>query len=377
MSHAPIAPSSMGVTVYCAGSVSMQAQFPQESTDESRAGDAAHWVCETSLRSYREQLPAIFPRDLVGQADPAGTIITEEMAEAADVFVMACLETMAPGGDFSAMNLEARVHCVRVHPTQNWGTVDFWARVGNTIKLKDFKFGHGYVDEFENWQMMDYAAGILDELGIDGIADRNLWIEMTIVQPRYYSASPVRTWRILAADLRAYVNIMAYQSLKALLSDAECVSGAHCKNCTARRACPAARQSSYQAMQVSTEAVPINLPASAVGLELDYINRAIKALEYQETALMEYADALVLRGEVVPGYARIPVSGKRKWALDDATMIMIGNATGQDLRSTKTISPSQAAKLGVDESFIKAQTITPSSMKLKRLSNNSIKKVFA
>ena len=367
----------MGVTVYCAGSVAMQAQYPQEATDDSKAGDAAHWVCEQVLTAVKHGgLGVVTPESLVGAQDPAGTIISQEMAEGAQVFVEDCLSVVAPTGDFAAMNVEAKVQCHRVHPTLNYGTVDWWARIGNVIYVKDFKFGHGFVDEYENWQMMDYAAGILDELGIDGIQDQNYWVEMTVVQPRYYNASPCRTWRLLAADLRNYVNIMSYQAHKALMPDAECVSGEHCKNCTARRGCPAARKSSYWAMQVSTEAVPVNLPAAAVGLELDYIKRAIKALEYQETALMEYAEALISKGDVVPGYARVPSAGQYKWNMDDVTMIMIGEATDQDLRSTKTITPAEAKKRGIDESFIKAQTHRPSSMKLKRLSKNAVKKVF-
>ncbi len=368
----------MGVTVFCAGSVMMQAQYPQEATDDSKAGDAAHWVCEKILNSVKNNAAAaITAQSLVGMADPAGTIISDEMAEAADVFIEDCLSVVAQSGNFAAMNVEGRVQAHRVHPALNWGTVDFWARIGNTIYVKDFKFGHGFVDEYENWQMMDYAAGILDQLGIDGLEEQNMWIDMAVIQPRYYNAKPVRSWRIRASDLRTFVNIMSYQAHKALMPDAECVSGDHCKDCTARRACPAARQSSYWAMQVSTEAVPVNLPPAAVGLELDYISRAIKALEYQQTALMEYAEALLLGGDVVPGYARVPSAGHYKWNLDDATMIMIGEATDQDLRSTKTITPAEAKKRGIDESFIKAQTHRPSSMKLKRLSKNSVKKVFA
>ena len=354
--------------------VGMQAQFPEEPTDDSKAGDAGHWVCSDSLEAIKRNEA---PVDYVGKTDPAGTVVDDEMVEAASIFIASCLEVVAPTNAFASMNIESKVHCYRVHPTLNYGTPDFWARIGNTIYVKDFKYGFDFVDEYECWQMMDYAAGILDELGINGIEDQNYWIDMEIVQPRYYRASPTRSWRIRASDLRNYVNIMAFQSAKALMSDAECVSGDHCKNCTARRACPAARKSMYWAMQVSTEAVPVNLPADAVGLELDYIKRAIKALEYQETALLEYAEALITKGEVVPGYARVPASGFRQWNLDDKTMIMIGEATSNDFRSTKTITPAQAEKIGIDESFIKAQTNRPSSMKLKRLSKNSVKKVFS
>lgn len=374
MSHAPIAPSSMGVTVYCSGSVMMQAQYPQESTDESKGGDAAHWVCSDSLEAIkRNEKPPRF----VGLKDPAHTIITQEMQEAADVFIDACLSVVADTGNFAAMHIEERVNCTRVHPLLNYGTPDFWARVGNVIYVKDFKFGFSFVDEFENWQMMDYAAGILDQLGIDGIQDRNMYIDMEVIQPRYYRAESVRSWRILAADLRAFVNIMRGASEAALGPNPKCTSGDHCKNCTARRACPAARQSSYWAMQVATEATPINLPASAVGLELDYIKRAISALKCQETGLEEYADSLVTHGKVVPGYARQPSSGNRAWIAKDAQVIMIGNACGVDLRSPKPVTPAEAERMGLDKTFVKSQTHRPSKMKLKRVNSNEIKKVFS
>ncbi len=374
MSHALIAPSSMGVTVHCPGSVGMQAQYPQESTDESKAGDAAHWVCSEALLDIKKGLPA---RKFLGKQDPAGTFITQEMVEAAEIFIAACLETVAEHGNFGDMHIEERVDCTRVHPSLNYGTPDYWVRVGNTIYVKDFKFGFDFVDEFENWQMMDYAAGILDQLNIDGIQDRNMFIDMEVIQPRYYRAESVRNWRILAADLRPFVNIMKAAAEEAISPGAKCVSGDHCKNCTARRACPAARQSSYWAMQVATEATPINLPASAVGLELDYIKRAISALKCQETALEEYSESLITRGEVVPGYARQPSSGNRAWSGDDAQVIMIGSACGVDLRSPRAVTPAQAERMGVDKSFVQSQTHRPSSMKLKRVNSNDIKKVFS
>ena len=205
MSHAVIAPSSMGVTVYCPGSVGMQAKYPQDSTDESKAGDAAHWVCSTTLEALRSGHKAEASQ-LIGSFDPVGTCIAQDMAEAADIYVNACLAVGAPLIDW---HIEERVHCTRVHPTQNHGTPDFWARVGNVIYVKDFKFGFDFVDEYECWQNLNYAAGILDYLGIDGVADQHMYIDMEITQPRYYHADPVRSWRILASDLRAYVNIMA------------------------------------------------------------------------------------------------------------------------------------------------------------------------
>jgi hypothetical protein len=350
----------------------MQAQYPQQSTDESKAGDAAHWVCSTVLDALKIA-PGMVAEHLIGSFDPAGTCITDEMAEAAQVYIDECLAILGSTANVHLMNVESRVHCRRVHPTHNWGTVDFWAHLGNVVYLRDFKFGHDYVDEYECWQNLDYAAGILDELNVD---EENTWLDMGIVQPRYYNAAPVRTWRIKASDLAQYVKVMKYQTMKALNASPGCVSGPHCKNCTARVFCPAARQSSYWAMQVATEAVPVNLPAEPLGLELEYVTRAIKALEATKSGLEEYAELLINKGQVVPGYARQSVAGQRAWLMDNKQVIQIGEACGLDLRSPKPVTPAQAEKLGADKHFVKAQTHRPSSMKLKRVTQNSIKKVF-
>src|SRR5205085_9695018 len=89
----------------------------------------------------------------------------------------------------------------------NWGTPDAWVYSPRSLTLDvfDFKFGHGFVSEFENWQLIGYAAGFLESLGIDGHADQALRVNLHVVQPRaYHRAGPVRTWSVLASDLRPY-----------------------------------------------------------------------------------------------------------------------------------------------------------------------------
>lgn len=384
--HAPLAPSSAPVWAFCAGSVQMQAMYPQESTDDSRAGDAAHWVC-SSVQEVRVSgdtvagVPncGLSPNDYINMQDPAGTVITEEMARAAEVFTSYNLGIAEAAGVLQDMKVEKLVQCPSVHPSACFGTPDFRLYVPstNTLHVNDFKFGHGYVDEFENLQNVTYLSGILDDMGVDGHGDQDLNVELAITQPRYYHASPVRVWKIKASDIRGLVNMLKYQGQKALMSDAECVSGPHCRNCTARLNCDAARQSGYWAMQVSAQPMPINISPAAVGTELMYIKRAIRALEYMESAHLEHIESLLDSNVVVPGFAKMPSKGQRKWKLDDATMVAVGNACGYDLRSSETVTPAAAERLGVDAEFVKQQTYSPTKMKVKAVKDSTIKKVFS
>lgn len=378
--HAPISPSGMGLTVFCAGSAMMQMQYPQLSTDESRAGDAVHEVSAKVLTVHQSgQGTKFLPTDYVGERDSAGTLITQEMAEGAEVYTDHILERANKLGALQHIRIEQMVQCPSIHPNACFGTPDhaLWDNQNGTLYIDDLKYGHGFVDEFENWQNMTYASGILDEMNVNGLQDQHINVELTIAQPRYYHASPIRTWKIKASDLRGYVNTMQFQAQKALMPDAEIRSGLHCRYCTARRACPAARQSSYWAMEVSSQPMPLDITPGALGIELTYLDRGIKAMEYMRSALLEQAEVLVDDGAIVPGYARQQSKGNRKWKMDDKLMIQIGRAADIELQRQEAISPAQAEKKGVDKIFIEQQTERPLSMKLKRVKDNAIKKVFS
>lgn len=378
--HAPIAPSGMGQTVFCAGSVMMQMQFPQPSTDDSRAGDAVHEVSKKVLKEYQSsEGTKILPTDYVGERDSVGTLITQEMAEGAEVYTSHILHRAQDLGAIQLMHIEQMVQCPSIHPSACFGTPDhaLWNEKTGTLYIDDLKYGHGFVDEYENWQNMTYASGKLDELNVNGIDDQFINIELTIHQPRYYQGDPVRTWRLKASDLRGYVNTMQFQAQKALMPDPETRSGSHCRHCTARRACPAARQSAYWAMEVSGQAMPVDITPGALGIELNYLSRGIKAMKYMETALLEQAEALVDDHVIVPGYGRQPRKGNRRWKMDDKAVIKLGKAMKIELQEQKPVSPAHAEKKGVNKLFIEAQTERPTSMKFTRVKDNSIKKVFS
>lgn len=75
--HAPLPPSSAARWVQCGRSPSLEAAFPQEDTDATREGTAAHWVLAEVLAGRRPE---------VGQLDPDGTPVDRDMILAAEEF---------------------------------------------------------------------------------------------------------------------------------------------------------------------------------------------------------------------------------------------------------------------------------------------------
>ena len=191
--HSPLAPSSMARTVQCPGSVVMQQRYPEPDGPEAQEGEAAHWVFAEQVERWPESDVA------VGEIAPNGVVIDQEMLDGAAMMAEHCFEK-TPG-----QQIEQRVSIAGIH-AQCWGTPDARGMVGmnerNWVEISDFKYGHGFVDVFENWQLMCYARGTLDEYGIDGQAEQSTTFMLSIVQPRnYHRDGPIRTWTVPALSL--------------------------------------------------------------------------------------------------------------------------------------------------------------------------------
>ena len=91
-----------------------------------------------------------------------GVEITDDMRDGAALWVEALEGYPA--------RIESRICAKSIHPTKCWGTPDArqWAPETKTSRIADYKFGFGFVDEFENWQCLTYHVGQADELGAIG-----------------------------------------------------------------------------------------------------------------------------------------------------------------------------------------------------------------
>jgi hypothetical protein len=339
--HALLAPSSMNTVMRCSGSIQLARLYPEDDeSQDAREGTASHWAGQELLIGQMVD---------VGQVAPNGVVLDIDMIEGAEMYQRAVRELVpAPQG-----NVEQRVECSSVHPYM-WGTPDFWHydAVQRVLYVMDYKYGRRFVEVFENWQLIAYAAGIIWTLALD---DLNLTVHFGIVQPRsYHRDGPVRTWRVRGSDLRPYVNMLAGGAEAAVRVDgtfnenAVCTVNPGCRDCRGRRACPALHRATMACVDLSEAPVPFDLPPTAVGVELRMIQHAQMLLKARAEGLEEQARSAMMGGVDVPHFLLQRAQGREKWQRPVSEVLALGSMLGINLaKPPEAITPTQARKLGL------------------------------
>lgn len=358
--HAFLAPSSAHRWRICALAPSLEARHPEtEESPASLEGTAAHWVVQRTL----EGAPPT-----IGDQAPNGVPTTREMLEGAEL-AQESIERALGQGWRTALVIERAVQIPRVHKRANWGTPDYYAWGPGGLHVWDYKFGHDVVEAFENWQLIDYVAGILDAAGVDGYAEQRTPVHMHVIQPRaHHRAGPVRSWSVKASDLRAHINILANQAAIATSPNPPATpSPVACKHCRGRHACEALQRSAYSAADQAKEGNAADLSPHALGLELRALTRAQALLDARVSGLQAEAEAAIKRGQLVPFWVMESTPGRLKWSKPTPEVLMLGQMMGFDLAAPPdAITPTQAKAAGMPAALVDAYSTRPSgTAKLK------------
>lgn len=383
MGHMFLAPSSAhiwGEPGGCRAAPRIQALYPEsEDSPAAREGTAAHEMSAEGLARALRALP--LPSEWVGRMASNGEVFTAEMLDACQVYADDVRAEAIARGVFGgeAVGIEQNMMLPRIH-AMNGGTPDFWMhdQRNRTLLVWDFKYGHDDVEAFENWQLINYAALILDHLGINGATEQGYTVVMKVVQPRSFKRSgPVDTWKVPASGLRPYWNDLAAGAVESMAPDAPARPGRHCKHCSGRHACDALRFAAGAMMDYARTATVQNMPAQALALESGWLEDAGALIDARLSGLREEIDAKLSAGEVVPGYARQQDYGRTAWK-DPQQVIGIGAAFGLDLRKNEPLTPAQAKKAGLPDDVLKQFSHKPAKgFKLTRVKSNEAKKVFS
>ncbi len=361
--HSKLSPSSASRWIACAGSVRLCVQYPSETSNEADEGTAAHWAAAELLNGS----PVC-----IGQVAENGVTLNEEMIDAAHMYVGAI------GSE--SVHVEEKIDIASIH-ARCFGTPDAWRYDGNTntLHIYDFKYGHRHVEVFENWQLITYAAGILEALGVTGDTDQHLNVVFVIVQPRsYHSDGPVRTWQCKASYLRPHFNKLRYAADLAMRSDAKLTTNPECRDCSARHACPALQKFAYVAADQSTQSAPLELNATALGLELHMLERAKTMLDARISGLQEQTLARVKKGESVPFYRTEPSTGRSTWSKPFNEVVVLGKMFGVDVAKQALITPAQATKAGIPEAVVTSYcAATVRGVKLVSDDGSHARKIFS
>lgn len=371
-----------GQWMECNGSVKMQSVFPPlpgEQSESRRNGIAMHELTQRMLESMKDpEAATLLQMDVIGTTSKNGVLITDEMAQAALDATTDVMKVCMDGGLLQKMHIEETIDCSFIHPVLKALKPDcyIWNDATGVLDVWDFKFGHRLVEAFENWQLILYAAGILNMLELNGHDDQHVRVRARVFQPfGGHVDGASRVWECAASDLRTYVNLLIDGARKSMSDDAQCIPGPSCSNCTGRRGCESLQRTGYSAMDYQGSVVPAELSGLSLSTEYNFLTRYIDLMKARLTGIEEQILHDVKNGAIVPGLGIKQGYGRKCWRkdIDQDEVIMMGDLMDVDLRKPRVLeTPTKCLSLGVDVTVIDAYSLTPKS-KMKIVKNDETK----
>lgn len=341
----------------------------ENDSPEAREGTAAHEYVSTVLMGTKRE---------VGDLAANGHPVTDEMVECAQA-LFTDVASWRPGCGHR-FGVEERLHMPSVHPTLNWGTADIIG-ANFTIKrlyVRDYKFGHKYVDAWENRQLVDYAIGAFRHFAISPEDIPNWTVDTGIFQPRcWHPEGPRKLWEVTGARFLELADDLAYRARKASDPNAEFHTGDYCTYCPARYACPALRAAGGASVDLSMQGIPHDLTPDMSGLIRAHIVGAIDRLKALQSGVDAQIEAYIRKGQRVPGCDLQPGGGREYWTKPLDEVFMLGDLFGKDLRKKDALTPKQARDLGIDETVISAYSDRRrGELKVVAVQDNTAAKAF-
>jgi hypothetical protein len=339
--HSHLGASSASRWLACPGSIRMQSGIPDQTSIFAAEGTSAHELAERCLRNKFQDA-----FDYLGEMITVGNHqfeVTEEMAEAVNLYVRTVQEEYEPG---DILFIEHRFDLSSVHAAM-FGTNDagIYKKNGD-LKVLDLKYGKGYaVEAKDNVQLAFYGLGLIGVPSLKGARIAN--VELIIVQPRApHKDGPVRRWVTDPVHLADFMEDLRVGALATEMPDAPLVAGEHCKFCKAAGICPALRDVAItQAQDEFVDSDPNELTNDTLSALLEkcgLIEDGIRAIRAEAVSRMK-------GGGKLPGWKFVASRAIRKWN-DEGSQAIEKLTTLFDLDEDAVVerklrSPAQVEKL--------------------------------
>jgi len=331
-------PSASKRWMNCPGAPRLALEFPaQESSKFAMEGTAAHELAANCLQNWEAASSWVGePIEVEGKIFP----VTEEMAENVQVYLDAIKSDLEKEGVRPEELSIEKKFSVQGLPVKGTNDASFSAPLGD-LYVYDLKYGKGmYVEVEENSQLMIYALGAWEEAGCV-----NDVIRITIVQPRYAMADPVRTQTLTAQELKAFKVLLRVCVKHCQNPQARCTPGDWCHWCPADGACKA------QTKEVFDVVVPdmdIKFPEPSQ-MTPEYIAKVLDVsglIASWAKSVHAYAEKTAKdTGVVYPGHKLIQKKGRRAWTDEVAVENEFEHEYGEVIYDKKVKSPAQLQKI--------------------------------
>jgi hypothetical protein len=316
-------------------------------------GTAAHELAELCLVNNAE------PSSFIGEKMKCGLAVTEEMAEAVQVYVTTINDYQSRGKFIRLTEAKFDLSCI--YPGL-FGTADCVLVSSDLTHLVVFDYKHGagkVVEVEENKQLLYYALGAInychvvkewvDDPTIFGWDQKFKQVEVVIVQPRCrHKDGDVRNWVIDPRRLNGFADELKDAATITEAKDAPLLAGNHCRWCPAMGLCPAIGKRATELAEADFKGNPPAFPAP----DTLAVERIGQILEFSGlfsdwiNAVETYALQLLEQGIGVPGYKLVKKRANRAWQSEDEAADKLGLIlSDSQIWTKKLISPAQAEKL--------------------------------
>lgn len=339
--HALLSASSAHRWLACTPSATLEAQFPDTTSDAAKEGTLAHELAELKVRNYfyttdfgkrklnaaikKLQKEELWQDEMMGYTDQYLDYIkvvamADRIQGRAEIEKRIDFEKWVPGG---------------------FGTADCLLLKGNQLHVFDFKYGKGVpVSAEKNPQMMLYALGARDMYSL--LYHFNEF-HLHIIQPRIDNVSE---WTCSEEDLLEFGAYVQERAAIAIEGKGEfCPGESQCRFCRARQQCRARAEENVRlAFSPGMGKLPPLISSEDAGRYLTLGEDVKKWLE----DLKEWALGECLAGRHVPGWKAVEGRGSRDWTDMDAAFEKLaksGIAEEAMLWERKPLTLAQVEKL--------------------------------
>lgn len=312
--HALLSASGAHRWLNCPGSVLLEQQFPDSSSDAAAEGTVAHELAEMKVRNYFD--PVGFGKRKLSAAikelkeDP---LWQDEMMGYTDEYLDHIMGVARSLKSAPRVDIEKRLifkEYTLADPDdekEGTGIADCVLTYGDTVHVIDFKYGRspdGRVSAENNPQLMLYALGAYEACKLLYPIKQ---AKLTIIQPRLPDG--ISEWSCSLDDLLQFGEYVKQRAALALSGNGEyCPDAKTCKWCRAKAQCRARAEKNVE-LAFNVGKLPPLITAEEAGRYLAIGEDVAKWLD----DLKDWALGECLAGKDVPGWKAVEGRGSRAW----------------------------------------------------------------
>ena len=329
--HARLSASGAKKWSNCSGSIQMEEQFPETTSEFAEEGTKAHAIGELKILYKTENINAAGYGKKMAEFGTIPGDMAEYTDEYRDFVIERYNEAMRTTPDAQLL-VEKKVDLSEWVPN-GFGTCDAVIIADKVLEIIDLKYGMGVkVSAENNPQLRLYALGALS--AVDFLYDIET-VRTTIYQPRIDNIS---SEELSVEDLRSWGQWIAERA--ALAADdniTECNAGDHCDSgfCKARAVCRA-----YADKRLELARYEFRRPSQLTPDEVaDIIQQSDKLAKWAKLVSDYALDEAVNHGTVFPGYKLVEGRSNRKYCKTESEIesILTKNGFKSDDIYTKSL----------------------------------------